>query len=118
MTDRPISERHLIADRIAQFIIENRLASPYGGDVSLSKVTKRPCYTVAFSAPRVLDGTVSVYAPKFINVHYITGYRALPHEDSVVFTSEEDAVNFLRLAFVEGKYDEALAIPTLPRKPT
>jgi hypothetical protein len=34
-----------------------------------------------------------------------------------VFTSEEDALNFLRLAFVEGKYDEALAIPTLPRKP-
>ena len=117
MTEKPKSERHLIADRIAQFIVESDLKTPYGGDVSLSKVTRRPCYTVAFSAPRVLDGTVSVYAPKFINVHYLTGYRALPHEDSVVFTSEKDAVNFLRLAFVEGRYDEALAIPTLPRRP-
>ena len=117
MTDKPISERHSIANRIALFIIENRLASPYGGAVTLSKVTKRPCYTVAFSVPRVLDGTVSVYAPNFINVRWITGYRDLPHEDTVVFTSEADAINFLRLAFVEGKYDEALAIPTLPRKP-
>ena len=117
MTEKPKSERNLIADRIGEFIIENSLCQVYGGDVTLYKGGGRPCYVVAFSKPRTLDGTVSVFAPNFINVRYITAIRALPHEDSVVFTSEADAINFLRLAFVEGKYEEAQAIPTKPRKP-
>lgn len=114
--DKPKSERNLIADRIAQFVIENQMTTPYGGDVSLSKVGGRPHYALAFSQPRHLDGTVQVFSPNFIAVRYITGIRALPHEDSRVFLSEADAINFLRMAFVEREFEVALAIPTKPAK--
>ena len=112
MTDKPKSERQLIAERIAEFLRTNDVCSPFGGDVSLYRGGKVPCYVTAFSQPRVLDGTVSVYSPNFIQVRFNTGYRALPAGDSRIFASEQAATDFLRLAFVERKFDAALAVPT------
>jgi hypothetical protein len=66
-----------------------------------------PCYLTAFSKPRVLDGTVAVYSPHFIQVRYQTSYRQMRASDSIVFRSEDAALTFLRLAFVELKFDEA-----------
>lgn len=106
------SPREMIANRIARFIKVNKLDNPFGGDVTLFRGGKMPCYTVAFSKPRVLDGVVSVYSPTFIQVRYQTGYRALPSNGSLVFTSEANAVKFLLLAFVELKFDEAEQVPT------
>jgi hypothetical protein len=102
------SQRNLIADRIAHFIVVNGLNRPFGGDVSLYRGGKVPCYTVAFSLPRILDGTVSVYSATFVQVRFQTAIRLLPNAGSFVFKSEPDAINFLRLAFVENKYEEAL----------
>jgi hypothetical protein len=107
MTEKVKSARQELAERIADFINENEINSPFGGDVSLYRGGKVPCYVTAFAKPRVLDGTVSVYSPKFIQVRYQTGYRQLPASDSIVFSSEADALTFLRLAFVELKFDEA-----------
>ena len=109
------SPREMIANRIARFIKVNHLDSPFGGDVTLYKGGKMPCYLVAFSKPRVLDGTVSVYSPSFIQVRFNTSYRALPAGDSRVFGSESDAVKFLKLAFVDLKFDDAMEIPTKGR---
>jgi len=106
------SPREMIAERIARFINVNHLNSPFGGDVTLFKGGKVPCYVVAFSKPRVLDGTVSVYGPKFVQVRFQTSYRDLPASDSRVFTSEPDAVKFLKLAFVDLKFDDAMEVPT------
>ena len=106
------SSREMIANRIARFINVNKLNSPFGGDVSLYRGGKVPSYIVAFSIPRYLDGTVQVYSPTFILVRFNTSFRTLPASDSRVFTSEPDAIKFLKLAFVDLKADEAMAIPT------
>lgn len=110
------SDRELIADRIARFIVINKLNSPFGGDVTLFRGGKMPCYTVAFSKPRVLDGVVSVYSKTFVRVRFQTGYRALPSNASLVFNSEPDAIKFMKWAFVELKFDEAMEVPTKGKK--
>ena len=109
---KPKSDRQALAERVAAYIVANELNRPFGGDVSLYRGGKVPCYVTAFSQPRVLDGTVSIFAPNFIQVRFNTSYRALPASDSRVFTSEQAALDFLRLAFVERNFEAALAIPT------
>jgi len=106
------SPREMIANRIARFININKINSPFGGDVTLFRGGKMPHYLVAFSKPRVLDGTVSVYSPTFIQVRFNTSYRALPASDSRVFGSEANAIKFLKLAFVDLKFDDAMEVPT------
>jgi len=110
------SDRELIADRIARFININKLNSPFGGDVGLFKGGKVPCYTVAFSVPRVLDGVVNVYSKTFVQVRFNTSYRALPSRTSLVFDSEPNAIKFLKLAFVDLKFDDAMEVPTKAKK--
>ena len=102
-----MSVRQELAERIADFVNDNNLNSPYGGDVSRDN----KFYSILFAYPRTLDGVIHVYSPKFIQVKYQTGYRALPRVDSRVFTSEKDALDFMRLAFVEFNFDAALDIP-------
>ena len=101
--------RTQITDRIQKFLNANKLNEVYGviqtGDESgrFEELT--------FCKARVLDGTVKVYGPKFILVKYTTAYRSLPHNDSVVFTSEKDAIRFLKSAFVDLNFDAALQVP-------
>lgn len=109
---KPPSERQQIAQRFAVFIVENHLANPFGGDVSQSSDKKY--YGVLFSRPRLLDGFVRVYSPKFILVE-MTG-PAARLGSSRVFESEKDATDFLRLAFVEYDMDAAAKVPTKPAK--
>lgn len=104
-----MSVREDIMRQIASFIERNGLASVYSG-FGLSE-DKRYRY-ILMSKPRVLDGEIRIYGPKFILINYQTAYRSLPHNDRRVFTSAEDAIKFIQLAFVDGKYDEALEIPT------
>lgn len=112
MTDQP-SERRLLADRIAKFIIDNRLNNPFGGDVDQSSEKGRP-YSILFSVPRLLDGLVRVYGPKFILVQM---QGPLVHgATDMVFESEQNALDFLRLAFVEHNQEAAYAIPVKARK--
>jgi len=106
-----MSARQELAQRIADFIVNNRLTVPYGGDVNKSGNH----YSVLFAAAAVLDGVVNVYGPKFIQVTYQTQYRALPNRASPVFESESAALDFLNKAFVTRDFDAALAIPTKAR---
>lgn len=100
-----MSARHDLADRFAQWVRDNGLATVWGGDVSLS--SNKRCYTIGFDRPRTLDGTISVYSPKFIQVRYEGAYG----RDSHVFTSEANAMEFMRLAFVEFDMEAALDVP-------
>lgn len=113
MTDKPKSERQLIAERIAEYLRTSDLCTPFGGDVSLYRGGRTPCYVVAFSKPRVLDGTVSVYSRNFIQVRFQTSYRALPNAGSFVFKSEANALSFIRLAFVDMEFEKALDLANL-----
>lgn len=109
------SPRHQLAERISKFVCENDLTQPYGGGITLSK-QGRPHYSVLFCRPRTLDGLVSVYSHNFIVVQYHTAARSMPPDDRRVFESEENLFKFLRLAFVEFKADEALAVPVKEKK--
>jgi hypothetical protein len=103
-----MSARAELAQRIADFVCEHDLAQVYGGDVSSAGRYR----AIGFSRCASLDGEVRVYGPKFIQVLYQTRDHTLPREDAPVFTSEEHALEFLRLAFVEHDGESALEIPT------
>ena len=104
-----MSIREDIMNQISEFVSDNYLSSVYSGS-GLSK-DKRYRY-ILISKPRVLDGEIRIYGPKFILINYQTAYRSLPHNDRRVFTSAENMINFLQWAFVDGEYDKALEIPT------
>ena len=104
-----MSKREDIMLQVSDFIEEKHLARVYSG-CGLSD-NKKYRY-VLFSLPRNLDGEVRIYGPKFILVRYQTRYGSLPHQDNRVFTSVQDAIQFLQLAFVDFDFDKALAIPT------
>jgi hypothetical protein len=113
MSDRAPSDRRQIADRFAEFIIANDIANPFGGEVNIHESAenkRKKHYAIPMSRPRLLDGEVRVYGPKFILV-LMRGALALGGEERV-YASEAAAMAFLRLLLVEHKTDEALAIPT------
>lgn len=101
MNIKPPSARQLLAQRLGEKVSEMQLCSPYGGYQGLSRHGKRPYYAVLFSYPRSLDGVISVYSEKYICINVQTAYRFLPNKFTVVFESEQDAVDFLQAAFVE-----------------
>jgi hypothetical protein len=105
-----MSERNEVANRIAAKISEWNLCEVYGGDVKQDTERKGKPYIVGFSTRRFVDGEVSVFSPNFIHVKYETGIRELPHRDNIVFGSENKALDFIRLAFVESKFEEALKV--------
>ena len=103
------SERAMLADRLAEFIVENNLCEVYGGDAGLGG--KGRYRTIGFSHKGTLDGELRVYSPKFIWVRYETAYRDLPKEDTRVFESEKNAVDFLTHAFVTHSASDAHDVP-------
>jgi hypothetical protein len=105
-----MSERREIAERLAQFIRDNNLANPFGGDVENSKDKRH--YAVLFSVPAILDGIIRVYSPKFIAIN--CQGRLCNHD--AVYDSEANATEFMRLAFVASKFDAAYAVPVKPEK--
>jgi hypothetical protein len=118
--DLPLRERRMvlsmvltagagdIADRLARWITQHRLDNPYGGNASKSGRS----WDIGFSKPGVVDGTVKVFGPQFVQVKYRTPLRDLPNQDSRVFLHERDAALFLQWAFVDRKFDDALALKT------
>ena len=101
--------REEITELISDFVFCNSLATVYSGtDIHESKKYRY----VLISKPRVLDGEIRIYGPKFIYVSYQAAYRSLPAHDRRVFASVDDALKFLQLAFVDYKFDEALEVPT------
>lgn len=105
-----MSKREEIINQIADFISENGLAEVYAGDVGISDDKKYRW--VNFCKARTLDGEVRVYGPKWILVIYKTAFRALPARDSRVFTSVDNAIKFLDLAFVKFDFDGAHEVLT------
>lgn len=89
-----MSARSELAQRIADKIIEWRLAN-------------------LFSYPRYLDGLVEVYGEKFIR---ITTRGPWTGNYEAVYMTEQDAVEFLRIAFVELDFTKAQDIPVKPPK--
>ena len=106
-----MSARAETAQRIADFINENDLANPFGGEVSQSK--DKRSYNILCSIPRILDGLISVYSERFILIR-LQGPLARG-DYSAVYTSEEDAFAFLRAALIDRDWEVAEEIPTKER---
>jgi hypothetical protein len=104
-----MSKREELMKEVLSFVERNYLASVYGG-CGLSE-DKKYRY-ILISKPRVLDGEIRIYGEKFLLLKYTARYGSLPRNDRRVFTSAEDLLKYLQLAFVDYKFQEALAIPT------
>lgn len=105
-----MSERSDIAARFAAFIGDNDLANPFGGDVEQS--SDKRYYGVAFSVPAILDGFLRVYSPKYILIEC----QGRLCQQNAVYTSEADAMLFMKLAFADHNMEAAYAVPTKPPK--
>lgn len=97
-----------IAERLARWITQQKLDNPFGGAASKSGRS----WDIGFSKPGTVAGTIKVFSPRFIQVKYKSPLRDLPNQDSRVFLTERDAALFIKWAFVDRKFDEALALKT------
>lgn len=103
-----MSERKELAQKIANFIIENNLAQVFGGEVG--KSLNKKGYSVSFSLPRTLDGCVTVF-----NLNYILVQSEGPSGDgNQLFDSLENVLNYLKSRWIE--FDRVKA-GNVPRKP-
>jgi hypothetical protein len=104
-----------VADAISDFITQNHLNNPFGGTITRSG--DKRYYLIDFSRPAYLDGLVRVYSPTYVMISS-RGRLAPRGDDTRIFASLDYALDFLRLAFVEFKQDQAEMVPTKePRKP-
>lgn len=114
MTDKPKSDRQLLAEEIYQFVLDNDLDQVFGSGPRQSGDKKY--YAMTLSLPRTLDGEIKVYSPKFIQVR-AAGPLAQAGSNRV-FESKQNVLDYLRLAFVEFNFDAAASVPTKPEKPS
>lgn len=105
-----MSARAELQERIAAFMSENGLFD-FIGETGQSE--NRRYRFILFGVRRVLDGDVKIFSEKFLQISYATAYHHLPRQDSRVFQSEADLLEFLKLAFVD-KTDAAMDVPVKP----
>lgn len=107
---KPPSPRQLVAERMAELVVELGLTEPYGGTVGKSETNR--FWFVGFSKPANLDGQITVFSDEYITVSWTTRYLDMPHQDRMVFDNVEFAVMFMKLAFgPDRNAKEALGIP-------
>jgi hypothetical protein len=103
-----MSERRRMVTRFETFLNDIGLNEVYGVIVKPEGRVK----TLTFCKARILDASVNIYGMNFIQVKWQTGIRALAHEDARVFTTEANAMAFIRAAFVDFDFATAEAVPT------
>jgi len=101
-----VSERQRVAYRLADKVVELELNTPFGGYEGQEEKTTGKPHTVLFSKPATLDGSIRVFSPKFIHIKWVNGGKTR----NAVIKSEDDAEQFLRLAFVDNKLEEAMEL--------
>lgn len=99
--------RRECAQQIADWVGENGLTQPVGGDVGHSVQNGVNVHYVSFSKPRVLDGVVYLYGPEWIQVKS-DGPMAAPWR---VFASPEAAIEYMDKAFVQLDMEAAMQVP-------
>ena len=107
MTESP---RYLIAKRIADWIVEHKFTTPFGGDITRSD--DRRAYCILFARPRTLDGLVRVFGPKFITVDT----QGSLGQGRQIYDSVENALAFMQAAFVDHDRDAADRVPVRTSK--
>jgi hypothetical protein len=105
-----ISPRRAIAEEFAQFVRDNELCNPFGGDVT----PQGRYYGILFSRPRTLDGLVQLYGPAFIRLT-MQGPLVRGSFDAV-YGSKDAALRVLKAVAVDFDLDAAHAVPVKPKK--
>ena len=105
-----MSARAIAADAIADKLREYGLDEVYGVDVA----KRGRYYAITFCTARTLDGVVNYYGPKFVQVKFQCSYGI--GGGSYVYTSADDALKFIKLAFVDFDFEAADAVPVKPSK--
>jgi hypothetical protein len=106
----PKSERHRIADDLADWLSRMKLRALGEGEEAIRHDGGK-YYKANFGRDGENYGTVYVYGPDYIRVWYHTTIAGLPANDTRLFGSAEDVIAFISLVFVEGNAAEALEIP-------
>jgi hypothetical protein len=105
------SPRYEFAEKLSNFIIDNALTKPYGGDIVRGIDRKnRAYYGVTFSVPGVLDGNVSVYSHKYFVLKFRTRFAAIPPEATLLFKSQDDLLSYMKAAFVDHDIAKVISI--------
>ncbi|HUS89932.1 MAG TPA: hypothetical protein VMW91_11340 [Desulfosporosinus sp.] len=101
-----MSARQQFAQTIANFINCENLNNPFGGDVYKDGNK----YTVCFSSPAILDGEITIYGEKFVQIKSY-GRAAFPyHGASVVLRNKDKVIPFLKAAFTDRETEKARKI--------
>jgi len=103
-----MNERRELTARLEKFLNDVGLNEVYGVLANYEGKVK----TLTFCKAKILDASVNIYGTTFIQVKWITGIRALAHEDAKVFTTEANAMTFIKAAFVDYDFATADSVPT------
>lgn len=106
----PKTERHLIADDLADWLSSMKLRAAGEGEAAIRHAEGK-YYKADFGRDAQNYGTVYVYGPDYIRLWYHTTLAGLPNNDTRLFGSAEDVIAFISLAFVEGNAADAMEIP-------
>lgn len=98
--------REVVATAIADQLKTFGLDEVYGVDVG----KRGRYYAITFCTARTLDGVINYYGPKFVQVKFQCSYGI--GSGSYVYTSVENALDFIKKAFVDLDFEAADAVPT------
>jgi hypothetical protein len=102
-----------IMKRIQKFTIDNNLSSVIHDSGMANMGKGKGTYKYVQFGKQGLSGKVNIYGQNFISIDYKTKLKGLPKCGMRIYKSIEDVIMFLRLAFVESKYFEALKVETI-----
>lgn len=92
------SERHAVAERLAEVARECKLDQVYAGGYEPPSEGKN-YYSILLCRAESVDGSIRVYGQSFITIVYKTAIRYLPHTEHVTLRNVHQAEEFLRSRF-------------------
>lgn len=105
------SEREQIAWKISDFCSENHLTTPYGGYQGQKEDMRGKPHVVLFSKPEYLDEKIYVFSPNYISLSFHTRILDLPRQDTLIFESIQNVLDYLKFAFITGEFNKANKVP-------
>ena len=87
-----MESRQVLEDDIVEFLQQEKLDGSYG------IITKHygKYRAITFCRPRITDGEIRVYGPKFFLLKWQTGIRSLPFNGQEKFTNVDSLKKFIK----------------------
>lgn len=107
------SDRHILADNLAEYVVNSKFIIPKSGEVKLKDKDNRKYYSFSFVFKILLSANVDVYGTDFIHIEYTYANRT----GTKTFENKEDFTKFFKLGFLNGDWSKADKVKTKERKP-